>query len=70
MALTRGSMGLAPCPICYVPAAELSNLAKRHPLRTAADSQAKVIKARSCTTKKAAEEILSPAGLRDVDVRH
>jgi hypothetical protein len=69
MALIRGLQGLYPCPICFVPWNEQSDLSSEHPDRTGPESQRIVEEARSKVTAAEREEILKDNGLRDVDVR-
>ncbi|KAK7059887.1 hypothetical protein R3P38DRAFT_3523832 [Favolaschia claudopus] len=67
MALIRGSGGLYPCPICFVPWNEQSNLSEKHPLRCADDTARIIEEARQMPTAKDKEEHLKQNGLRDVD---
>jgi len=46
MALTRGSNGLFPCPICLVPKREIPNLSVQYPLRNTNTMQAICIRKR------------------------
>ena len=68
MSLIRGAKGLCPCPICLIPADQLSDLETKYPLRTAEGSQAIVHDAEACQTVADAEELLKDAGLRPVQV--
>ncbi|KAJ7708057.1 hypothetical protein B0H17DRAFT_1156021 [Mycena rosella] len=67
MSLIRGLQGLYPCPICFVPWNEQSDLSTEHPLRTGLGSQLIVEEARVKRTALEREEILKDNGLRDVD---
>ncbi|KAJ7849957.1 hypothetical protein B0H14DRAFT_2445266 [Mycena olivaceomarginata] len=67
MALIRGVQGLYPCPMCFVPWNEQSDLSTEHPRRTAQDSKDKLEKARACRTLAEREEILKENSLRDVE---
>ncbi|KAJ7757236.1 hypothetical protein DFH07DRAFT_868144 [Mycena maculata] len=67
MALIRGLQGLYPCPICFVPWNEQSDLSAEHPLRTGSESQHIVEQARELRTAADREEHLKDHGLRDVD---
>jgi len=68
MALIRGLKGLYPCPICFVPWNEQSDLSTEHPLRTAMESQHILSDARAKNTVAEREELLKDNGLRNVDV--
>ncbi|KAJ7126505.1 hypothetical protein C8R43DRAFT_1028329 [Mycena crocata] len=67
MALIRGLQGLYPCPICFVPWNEQSDLSTEHPLRTGKESEKLLKEARAKTTVAAQEEILKDHGLRNVE---
>ncbi|KAJ7764640.1 hypothetical protein DFH07DRAFT_738222 [Mycena maculata] len=67
MALIRGLQGLYPCPICFVPWQEQSDLSVEHPRRTAKGSEEILEKARAQKTAAGREEILKDNGLRDVE---
>ncbi|KAJ6553880.1 hypothetical protein B0H10DRAFT_1848583, partial [Mycena sp. CBHHK59/15] len=67
MALIRGLQALYPCPMCFVPWNEQSDLSTKHLLRTAEDSQQKLEEARACQTAAEREEILKANSLCDVD---
>ena len=69
MALIRGLMGLYPCPICFVPWDEQSDLTTENPLRTGIESQEILKNARAQRLLGEREEILKDHGLRDIDVR-
>lgn len=68
MALIRGLQGLYPCPICFVPWNEQSDLSTEHPLRTGTESQRIVAEAREQRTATEREEHLKDHGLRDINV--
>jgi len=70
MALIRGLKGLYPCPICFVPWNEQSDLSTEHPLRTGAESQRILMDARAKRTLAERDELLKDNGLRDVEVIH
>ncbi|KAI0027107.1 hypothetical protein K488DRAFT_74803 [Vararia minispora EC-137] len=67
MALTRGSGGKFPCPICLVPASQQTDLLTRHPLRTAEQSQQVVKDARLKPTLEQRDQLLSDYGLHNVE---
>ncbi|KAJ7862034.1 hypothetical protein B0H14DRAFT_2575682 [Mycena olivaceomarginata] len=67
MALIRGLQGMYPCPICFVPWNEQSDLSTEHPLRTGSGSQHIVEEARKQRTKEEREAHLKDHGLRDID---
>ncbi|KAJ6560077.1 hypothetical protein B0H19DRAFT_1210302 [Mycena capillaripes] len=67
MALIRGLAALYPCPICFVPWNEQSDLSTEHPQRTAEESKGILEQARSCRTLAEREEILKDNSLRDVE---
>ncbi|KAJ7075495.1 hypothetical protein B0H15DRAFT_925434 [Mycena belliarum] len=67
MALIRGLQGLYPCPICFVPWNEQSDLLADHPLRTGHESQEIVEEARAMRTAAERDQHLKDNGLRDVD---
>ena len=67
MTLNRGQNGLYPCPVCLVPAAELSNLWKTWQLRQNSDVEWHVAN-RASMTKGALEAHLKAHGLRPVEV--
>ncbi|KAF8148996.1 hypothetical protein K438DRAFT_2016359 [Mycena galopus ATCC 62051] len=67
MALIRGLQGLYPCPICFVPWDQQSDLSTEHPLRSSAESQQILEVARAKSTKEEREEHLKDHGLRDID---
>ncbi|KAJ6611518.1 hypothetical protein B0H10DRAFT_2165819 [Mycena sp. CBHHK59/15] len=69
MALIRGLQGLYPCPMCFVPWNEQSDLsqATEHPLRTGAQSERILKVARTKRTVAEREEMLKDNGLRDVE---
>ncbi|KAK7001923.1 hypothetical protein R3P38DRAFT_2540149 [Favolaschia claudopus] len=67
MTLIRGLQSLYPCPICFVPWNEQSDLSTEHPLRTAKDSKARLEEARACATLGEREELLKDYSLRDVE---
>ncbi|KAJ7078038.1 hypothetical protein B0H15DRAFT_789221 [Mycena belliarum] len=67
MALIRGLQGLYPCPICFVPWNEQSDLSTEHPRRTGLESQQILEEARAKRTVTEREELLKQNGLRDVD---
>ncbi|TFK39111.1 hypothetical protein BDQ12DRAFT_698231 [Crucibulum laeve] len=65
MALICGFQGLCPCPICYIPDKELTNVGEGYKLCTAEDSQMKYEEA-SQSTPTVHEEIMKEAGLQFV----
>ncbi|KAJ7509461.1 hypothetical protein B0H11DRAFT_2168801 [Mycena galericulata] len=67
MTLIRGLQALYPCPICFVPWNEQSDLSTEHPRRTAEDSKQKLQEARACQTLAQREEILKENSLQDVE---
>ncbi|KAJ6628855.1 hypothetical protein B0H10DRAFT_2260023 [Mycena sp. CBHHK59/15] len=67
MALIRGLQGMYPCPICFVPWNEQSDLSMEHPLRTGSGSQHIVEEARTQRTKEEREAHLKDHGLHDID---
>ncbi|KAJ6553889.1 hypothetical protein B0H10DRAFT_1848500, partial [Mycena sp. CBHHK59/15] len=67
MALIRGLQGLYPCPICFVPWNEQSDLSTEHPLRTAKGSEGILENARTKRTVAEREELLKDNSLRDVE---
>ncbi|KAJ7088189.1 hypothetical protein C8R44DRAFT_836122 [Mycena epipterygia] len=67
MTLIRGLQALYPCPICFVPWNEQSDLSTEHPLRTGAESQHILRDARAKRTVAEREKILQDHGLRNVD---
>ncbi|KAJ7845296.1 hypothetical protein B0H13DRAFT_2239099 [Mycena leptocephala] len=67
MALIRGLNAMYPCPICYVPWQEQSDLSTEHPHRVAQDSESLVQEARTMRTAAEREELLKDNGLRDVE---
>ena len=68
MALVWGFRSLYPCPVCLVPAADLSNLSKDFPLRTTETMRDVYNAAQSARTAEEKENILKEYGLRDVEV--
>ncbi|KAI0677658.1 hypothetical protein C8Q78DRAFT_962196, partial [Trametes maxima] len=68
MALIRGLLGNAPCPVCLVKKGELSTLGAEplHPLRTVEESRSLFEKSLSLS-KEAAEALLKPVGLRPIE---
>lgn len=69
MALIRGLQGLYPCPMCFVPWNEQSDLSTVHPMRTGDGSQQILEEARAKRTAAEREEHLKDHGLREVEVR-
>ncbi|KAJ7710748.1 hypothetical protein B0H17DRAFT_1123862 [Mycena rosella] len=67
MALIRGLQALYPCPICFVPWNEQSDISTEHPKRTGQDSKANLKAARACKTAADREAILKENSLRDVE---
>ncbi|KAJ7876625.1 hypothetical protein B0H13DRAFT_2235988 [Mycena leptocephala] len=67
MALICGLNAMYPCPICYVPWQEQSDLSTEHPHRVAQDSESLVQEARTMRTAAEREELLKDNGLRDVE---
>lgn len=68
MNLTRGEKGKCPCPYCYVPHNEQSDLTKTHEPRTAEDTQRTYELASIQSTQAAQEEILKSKGMRMLKV--
>jgi hypothetical protein len=64
MALIRGSRGLFPCPICFVPLDKQSDLTQVYDLRTARDSQNTLKAADELEYNYQRELILKAKGLR------
>lgn len=67
MALTRGARGKLPCPICIVPADQLSDVLTAHPLRTAQKIQEIINEANGLNITQR-EALLSAHGIRNVKV--
>ncbi|KAJ6539999.1 hypothetical protein DFH09DRAFT_929817, partial [Mycena vulgaris] len=67
MALIRSLQGLYPCPICFVPWNENSDLSTEHPLRTGKESEEILENARALRSAAKREELLKDHGLRDVE---
>ncbi|KAJ7184441.1 hypothetical protein C8R46DRAFT_1064066 [Mycena filopes] len=67
MALIRGLKGLYPCPVCFVPWNEQSDLSTEHPLRTGKGSEKILEEARAMRTAAERDEELKDNGLRDVE---
>ncbi|KAJ7116962.1 hypothetical protein C8R44DRAFT_832414 [Mycena epipterygia] len=67
MALIRGLQGNYPCPICFVPWNEQSDLSTEHPLRTGKESEEILRNARAKRTLGEREDLLKDNGLRDVE---
>ncbi|KAJ7886048.1 hypothetical protein B0H13DRAFT_1889327, partial [Mycena leptocephala] len=67
MALIRGLTSMYPCPICFVPWQEQSDLSTEHPQRIAEDSKRLIQEARALRTAAEREELLKDNGLRDVE---
>jgi hypothetical protein len=65
MALTCGVNGNFPCPVCLVPNTEQSNLDKTHPLRTAKDLKALVVRSLDLNAGNR-EQLLKTQSLRPV----
>jgi hypothetical protein len=68
MALIRGLNAMYPCPICYVPWQEQSDLSTENPHRVAQDSERLIQEARALRTAAEREELLKDNGLRDIEV--
>lgn len=68
MALIRGLKGNYPCPICFVPTEEQSDLTAQFNLRTSQHAQAAVQTARSLNVEDG-DNYLKDLGLRKLDVR-
>ncbi|KAJ7360797.1 hypothetical protein DFH08DRAFT_921182 [Mycena albidolilacea] len=66
MTLIRGVMGNNPCPVCLIKRDEQSDINIVRDLRTAAESQKAVKKARAGTVE-AGEDLLKDLGLRKID---
>ena len=66
MALTRGSNGSCPCPVCLVPNNMQSKMHIVHPRRSAGDAQEIVWNKELNRGQKNA--LLQPLGLRDIEV--
>ncbi|KAJ7686006.1 hypothetical protein B0H17DRAFT_1169830 [Mycena rosella] len=69
MALIRGLQGLYPCPMCFVPWNEQSDLSTVHPMRTGHGSQQILEEAQAKRTAAEREEHLKDHGLREVEVQ-
>jgi len=69
MALIRGINSHYPCPVCLVPAEDLSDLSKIYPLRTTEKMKEIYETAQKAGTMAAKDVILKEYGLRDVEVR-
>ncbi|KAJ7046207.1 hypothetical protein C8F04DRAFT_1322991, partial [Mycena alexandri] len=67
MALIRGLQGLYPCPVCFVPWNEQSDLLTEHPLRTGKESEEILEDARSKRTAAERDQHLKDHGLRNVE---
>ncbi|KAJ7260762.1 hypothetical protein C8J57DRAFT_1072259 [Mycena rebaudengoi] len=67
MALIRGLQCLYPCPICFVPWNEQSDLATTHQVRTGLESKQILEEARDCETAGEREKLLKDNGLRDAE---
>ncbi|KAJ7668837.1 hypothetical protein B0H17DRAFT_1142390 [Mycena rosella] len=67
MALIRGLNALYPCPICFVPWNEQSDLSTEHPKRTGQESEIILEKARAFRTAAEREQLLKDNSLRDVE---
>ncbi|KAI0073421.1 hypothetical protein K474DRAFT_1677885 [Panus rudis PR-1116 ss-1] len=65
MTLIRGFNGLRPCPVCLVPATELSNLSATYPFRTADEVQELLASAAEEGTEER-EAMLKDQGLRNI----
>jgi hypothetical protein len=68
MNLTRGEGGKCPCPVCYVPHDEQSDLTKTHKPRTAVETEQIYRLASSQTTQVARENLLKSKGMRMLEV--
>ena len=68
MNLTRGVGGKCPCPVCFVPQDEQSDLTKTHKPRTAIDTQQLCRLTSIQSTQAAREEILKSKGMRMLEV--
>jgi len=68
MALIRGINSHYPCPVCLVPAEDLSDLSKIYPLRTTEKMKEVYETAQGAETMAAKEVILKEYSLRDVEV--
>jgi len=68
MTLIRGINSHYPCPVCLVPAEDLSNLSKVYPLRTTEKMKEVYETAQRAETIAAKEAILKDYGLRNVEV--
>ena len=68
MALIRGTNSHYPCPVCLVPAEDLSNLSKVYPLRTTEKMKEVYETAQRAETMAEKEALLKDYGLRNVEV--
>ena len=68
MALIQGINSRYLCPVCLVPAEDLSNLSKVYPLRTTEKMKEVYETAQRAETMAAKEAILKDYGLRNVEV--
>ena len=68
MALIRGINSHYPCPICLVPAKDLSDLSKIYPLRTTEKMKEVYETAQGAGTIAEKEVMLKEYGLRNVEV--
>lgn len=68
MALIRGINSRYPCPVCLVPAEDLSNISKVYPLRTTEKMKEVYETAQMAETMAAKEAVLKDYGLRDIEV--
>ena len=68
MTLIRGINSHFPCPVCLVPAEDLSNLSKVYPLRTTEKMKEVYETAKRADTMAEKEVILKDYGLRNVEV--
>jgi hypothetical protein len=68
MALIRGAQGKFPCPICFIPKDEQSDLTQVYDLRTAKDTQKTLKAADALEHGTAKEALLKSKGLRYIKV--
>lgn len=69
MALIRGSKGLYPCPRCFVPHDQLSDLSQTYDKRTAAGTITILNQVEGLNRKQDKENLLKSYGLRGHLVR-
>jgi hypothetical protein len=68
MTLIRGINSRYPCPVCLVPAEDLSNLSNVYPLRTTEKMKEVYETAQRAGTMAEKDAVLKEYGLRDIEV--